>query len=178
MSSSTSGQWIPMPRPIRLQLARWAAVARNKRGNHSNGAETRRPSTSVTMSSSSVQETSTASATGLLAKMLIPRQHKLFVMGFNQGVQFPELRTAEPTRFCEFNQGFEPEFGVAFRLLDMDVSGFLPLAAEEEKAKAANADNFWHLCRIVMAAAHIARLTYNRIVRPTRCTLGFLLLIR
>ena len=72
MSSSTSSQWIPTPRPIRRQLERCLGEALNSRGNHSSGAETRRASASVTMSSSSVNETSTASATGLLAKVLIP----------------------------------------------------------------------------------------------------------
>ena len=72
MSSSISSQWIPTPRPMRRQFARCLDVARRSRGNQANGAETRRPSTSVTISSSSVHLTSTASATGLLAKVLIP----------------------------------------------------------------------------------------------------------
>src|SRR5690242_10184836 len=50
------------------QLARCWGVAPRRRGNHANGAETRRPSTSVTISSSSVHLTSTASATGLLTR--------------------------------------------------------------------------------------------------------------
>ena len=80
MSSSTSSQWIPTPRPMSRQLARCWGVARRSRGNHANGAETRRPSTRVTINSSSVHATSTASATGLLAKVLIPGNDKLLTV--------------------------------------------------------------------------------------------------
>lgn len=62
--------------PISRHFARWAGVARSKRGNHASGAETRRPSTSVTISSSSLKVTPTASAMGLLVKVLIPRHDK------------------------------------------------------------------------------------------------------
>jgi hypothetical protein len=91
MSSSTSSQWIPMPRPMSRQLALCWGVARRSRGNHANGAETRRPSTRVTINSSSVHATSTASATGLLAKVLIPRNDKLLTVFRNDRVQFAEL---------------------------------------------------------------------------------------
>src|SRR2546425_387420 len=91
MSSSTSSQWIPTPRPMSRQLARCLGVARRRRGNHGSGAETRRPSTSVTINSSSVHATSTASATGLLAKVLIPGNDKLFTVFRNDRVQFAEF---------------------------------------------------------------------------------------
>jgi len=91
MSSSTSSQWIPTPRPMRRQFARCLGVARRSRGNQANGAETRRPSTSVTISSSSVHLTSIASATGLLAKVLIPENDKLVAMLFNERVKLAQF---------------------------------------------------------------------------------------
>src|SRR5215471_13012342 len=91
MSSSTLSQWIPMPRPTRRQLARCLGVARRRRGNHASGAETRRPSTSLTISSSSVHSTSTASATGLLAKVLVSRNDKLIAMFFNDRVKLAQF---------------------------------------------------------------------------------------
>jgi hypothetical protein len=61
----------------------------------------RRASASVTMISSSVNETSTASATGLLAKVLIPRDDKRFAALLNRIVQFAEFGAAKAARFGE-----------------------------------------------------------------------------
>src|SRR5437762_13141246 len=99
---------MPMPRPISRQLARCLGVARRSRGNHASGAETRRPSTSVTISSSSVHLTSTASATGLLAKVLIPSNDKFFSVLFNDGIQFAQLGPAESACFSQLDR-FQPE---------------------------------------------------------------------
>src|SRR2546421_13034971 len=81
------------------QFARCFGVARSSRGNQASGAETRRPSTSVTINSSSVHLTSTASATGLLAKVLIPRNDKLVAMFFNDRIKFAQFRAAESAGF-------------------------------------------------------------------------------
>ena len=83
---------------------------------------------------------------GLLAKVLIPTENKPFLMGFNQGVQCAEFGATEATGFDQFNEWFKPKLGVAFGLLNVDVPGFLPLAAEKEEAKAVQAKDFWHGC--------------------------------
>ena len=54
MSSSSSGQWIPRPRPSKRHCDRCAGEAWDKRGFHDNGTETTRPSASDTVSVSSV----------------------------------------------------------------------------------------------------------------------------
>ncbi len=95
MSSSTSAQWIPTPRPINRQLACCAGEADRRRGNHASGAATLRASANVTMISSWVNATSTASATGLLAKVLIPSDDKPFPVLLNEILQFPEFGAAE-----------------------------------------------------------------------------------
>jgi hypothetical protein len=51
---------MPIPGPMNLQLARWAGEESLKRGDHSSGAETIRPSARVTWSES--RPTSTAMA--------------------------------------------------------------------------------------------------------------------
>ena len=142
MSSSISSQWMPTPRPMRRQLARWAGDARSRRGNHSRGAATRRASASVTISSLSVNETSTASATSLLAKVLIPSVDKRFTMLLNQIMNHTEFGTTKTARLNEGN-GSKPELCVTFSLLDVDVVRFGALTTEEEKAVSKNAKDFW-----------------------------------
>jgi hypothetical protein len=61
-----------MPPPISSQLDRSLGDASNKRGNHTNGAETTRPSDKVTDSASFEHDTSTASASVFSTKVLMP----------------------------------------------------------------------------------------------------------
>ena len=143
MSSLTSSQWIPTPLPIRRQLERCLGEALNNRGNHSSGAATRRASARVTTSSSSVKETSTASATGLQTKVLIPSNDKRFPMLLNQIVEFSEFGAAKTTRFGE-RYGGEPKFGVTLRLLNMNVMRFRALSGEKEKAVSVDTKHLWH----------------------------------
>jgi hypothetical protein len=97
------------------------------------------------MSSSSVNETSTASATGLLAKVLIPDDDKRFAMLLNQIVEFAEFGAAKATRFCK-RDGREPKLGVTLGLLDMNVVRLCALTAEEEKTVSVDTKHFWHEC--------------------------------
>jgi hypothetical protein len=118
---------------MRRQLERCLGDALSRRGNHSSGAETRRASASVTMSSSSVNETSTASATGLLAKVLIPLQDKRFTMPLNQIVKVAEFGATKAAGFCE-RDWHEPKLSVTLGLLDVNVMRLCTLTTEEEKA--------------------------------------------
>src|SRR5438067_13927870 len=124
-------------------FVRCAGVARSRRGNHANGADTRRPSASVTTNSSAVQATSTASAMGLLAKVLIPSDDKLVAMFRNERVQLAQLRASKAARLDQLNR-LQPELGVAFRLFHMNMPRLLTFATEEEKPKAANPQNLRH----------------------------------
>jgi hypothetical protein len=60
MASSIASQWMPIPPPIGSQSFRCRAVAASSRGNHANGTETVRPSSSTTVSESSEHDTSAA----------------------------------------------------------------------------------------------------------------------
>ena len=83
MSSSRSGQWMPMPLPMSRQLLRCSAVPCKRRGNQARGAETVRPSERRRTSSASDTCTSITSDDTLLAKMLIPLQPKHFPVFLN-----------------------------------------------------------------------------------------------
>lgn len=95
---------MPTPRPIKRQLARCKGVACLNLGNHSSGADTRRASASVTTNSSSVNETSTASAEGLKAKVLIPSYNKGFPVLLNQRVKLSKLWAAESPGLSQGNR--------------------------------------------------------------------------
>src|SRR5437762_10284607 len=73
ISSSSCGQWIPSPRPIRLHVERSSTVAWPRRGYHARGTEIVRPSLKSTVSVSSVVSTFVARGTfNSIAEELIP----------------------------------------------------------------------------------------------------------
>src|SRR2546430_365241 len=109
-----------MPPPISRQFLRCFGVARRRRGNHSNGADTCRPSAKVTTRESSVKVASTASATGLTTKVLIPCNYKLFAMLFNHLANRRQLVTSKGPRLRQLDR-LQPEFGILLRALYMNV---------------------------------------------------------
>src|ERR1017187_3663660 len=119
------------------QFLRCFELAERKRGNHSSGADTCRPSASATTSESSVNVTFTASATGLAVVVFIPSQYKLFAIFFNHFTQRRQLMAAERARLGQFLHRFEPELRVFLRSLHVDVRRLMPFAAEKEKPKPA-----------------------------------------
>ena len=77
MSSSRSGQWMPMPGPTSSQLRRSLGRASAKRGYHSRGTETRRPSPSSTRSAISLTRTFLAVAISVAGlEEVMPRLQK------------------------------------------------------------------------------------------------------
>ena len=64
-------------------------------------------------------------------------------MFFNQIVDFSQRGTSETPALRQFNR-LQPEFGVALRLFDMNVPGFVSFPAEEEKPEAADSEDLWH----------------------------------
>src|ERR1041384_5755444 len=63
---------MPIPPPISSHSFRCLGLALNRRGNHTNGTDTVRPSSRVTVSSWFVHDTSTARTSLLSAKVGIP----------------------------------------------------------------------------------------------------------
>jgi hypothetical protein len=81
MSSSSSGQWIPSPRPIRRQVMRSFSEACTSRGYQASGTEIVRPSLRSTVNVSSVTATFVAAGTTIsIGEELIPGLHKLLTM--------------------------------------------------------------------------------------------------
>lgn len=140
------------------QLARCAGVAFSKRGNQMSGVEIRRPSAKMTVRSSSVQCTSTASveATGLLAKMLIPCKAKLRASLCNQGLQLAQFRTTKPARLRKPDR-FQPKLGVTFSLLNMYMPRFHAFPAKKEEPEVADTKDGWQITTL-----EICRSTVNQ----------------
>jgi len=87
--------------------------------------------------------TSTASASGLLAKVLIPSENKLLAVLRNERVKFAQFCAAKTARFGQ-SDGFQPELCVTFRFLHVDMPGLAPFSTEKEEAETANSKDFWH----------------------------------
>ena len=58
-------------------------------------------------------------------------------------MQFAEFGAAKAARLRE-SDGLQPEFGVAFGLLDVDVARLRAFTTEVEKSVAANSQDFWY----------------------------------
>ena len=135
MSSSISSQWIPIPGPMNLQFNRCWGVAFRSRGNHSKGALTRRPSTKVTSSESSVISTSIALASALVlpvaSNVVIPCPLDEWFVLFNQLSDLFKLLAARAIRLRQHNRT-HPEVGIVFGILNVNLDWFLRFTAEKK----------------------------------------------
>ena len=69
-------------------------------------------------------------------------------MLLNQFVQFAEFGAAKAARLGKLDR-LQPKFRIALCLLDMDMTGFGALTAEEEKAASTDTEHFWHRCKVI-----------------------------
>ncbi len=161
MSSSTSSQWMPTPPPIRRQFRSCFGDARSRRGNHSSGADTVRPSFSATTSESAVKETSTASAAVLLMMVVVPSVDKLITILLNHTAERRKLVAAKSPRLRQFNR-LQPEFRILLRPLNMNVSRFMSFTTEKEEPESPRAQYFWHGARLAPRVGGVKRLPAGR----------------
>ena len=91
-----------------------------------------------------MHDTSTASATGLLAKVLIQGNDKRLEVLFNERVNLAQLGSAKPARLRKLNR-LQLKLGVALGLLDMNVARLPALTTEKEESKAVNSQNLRHV---------------------------------
>jgi hypothetical protein len=143
-----SGQWIPTPSPMRRYRTSCSAEALRRRGNHSSGTASSRPSARRTRSASVVHETSTARGSILTAEVLIPFPGEEESILVYHAVKFRQLATPKSNIYCETNNGFEPEFRVSLCLLNVNVWRLVSFIAEKEKAIAADSENGGHTYKL------------------------------
>ena len=90
-----------------------------------------------------MNDTSTASATGLLTKVFIPGIYEFLSMFFNQTSQLGQFVAAKRPRLSQCHR-IQPILGVLFGTLDMNVTRLESLSTKEEKTIATNAQDFRH----------------------------------
>ena len=121
-----------MPPPIKSQSDRCPGDASASRGNHTRGAETTRPSVSVTESESLEHDTSTASASDLSVKVLMPSlQEKPGILD-NNCANVSHLIRAKASHFPD-QYGIKPKLRIPSGVGDVDVRRFAPLHAENKE---------------------------------------------
>src|SRR5262249_49384938 len=104
MSSSISGQWMPLPSAMSRHKRRSEGAACARRGNHASGADIVRASESSTDRVSAVTRTSVANASRLLAvKELIPALQQLLFVVLNQHSNPIEVFSPEPMTSFQSN---------------------------------------------------------------------------
>lgn len=156
ISSSIDGQWMPIPPPIRRHLARCRGLAFRRRGNQSMGTETSRPSASMTVSESEVQDTFVANGSTFTAKVFIPSPSK-----------FPAADSHDLEEFCYFiapetsgpgeSDRLEPKFSIFFSRFNMHVWRLFPVETEEEEPPPLHSQNRWHRPVLYMNQTRLQR---------------------
>src|SRR5271165_5251958 len=134
MSSSISGQWMPWPPPISRQCWRCSGVASLRRGNHSNGASSSRPSARTMCNARSVVWTSIASLSSFSAEMPMPGLLECHAVFDDQGADAVQLVGPKAARTGELNR-IEPKLGGALIAFDVNVRRLRSLEAVEEETK-------------------------------------------
>jgi hypothetical protein len=76
-------------------------------------------------------------------KVLIPGDYKIFTMLFNHPPKLRQLVTSESPRLRQ-HHWIQPELGVFFGTLDVNMTWLMSLSTEKEKPKAAYAQYFGH----------------------------------
>src|ERR1039457_2812033 len=149
-----------MPPPMSFHSARCFGVASRSLGNHASGTETIRPSFRTTLSASLVQDTSTAVASLLSTKVLMPLLQKETSV-LND--QLPNLSKLVATKTAIVRQvhGLDPEFRVSPGMSHMYVWWLTTLHAEEEEPVTADLQQGGH------ALVYRNRKRGNS--RPRRC---------
>ncbi len=99
---------MPSPSPRISYFRNCAVVAPARRGNHTKGTAMVRPSTSDTMSSSSVNFTCCANGHTSTARVLIPGLQKFIFAFFDDPLYRPQFTGVEPFRTCQSNRS-QPE---------------------------------------------------------------------
>src|SRR6266508_5129818 len=133
MSSSTSGQWMPIPGPISSHCSRCFGVAFRGRGNQSSGTIRERPSWRWTTRASGGNSIARARALGgLTTEMFMPPLQK------SSPVLGGEL--SDPPQFCRIQvrcvgepDRFQSDLRQAATAPHVDVRRFLALVAEKEE---------------------------------------------
>ena len=94
MSSSISGQWMPDPFPVRVQLERSSVRAWDSRGYHDNGIRIDRPSESSASSESSETCTFVIATSVCFGEEIIPRL-LVTLTPLGDGVKAGDVRNME-----------------------------------------------------------------------------------
>src|SRR5947209_4491926 len=138
MSSSSSGQWIPSPPPMRRQWSFSSGVPWRSLGYHTMGTATVRPSTRSTVRVSSLSVTWRALAAWISsAEVLIPAPQQRGLLILDKLLHLANLAPGEPTLAVEANR-FEPELGDAVVTFDVDVRRLATISRIEEKPVGTN----------------------------------------
>src|SRR5881396_1413946 len=109
------------------------SVAFNSRGNHTNGTDTVRPSSSTTVKLSFEQETSTATASLLATEVGIPFLHEKISVLFNQFTNNVQLVTSKPSVGRQVD-GIKPELCVTAGMRSVNMRWFAILQTVEEES--------------------------------------------
>jgi hypothetical protein len=125
---------MPSPLAIKRQLLRSSVVACNSLGYHAIGTEIVRPSSSSTVTLSSVTTTFLAVVGRIsTAKVVIPVPQQILSVLLNKSVQPSDLGSTEATAALKPDR-IKPELRNLVITFNMYVWGFIPIPCVEEES--------------------------------------------
>ena len=150
MSSSMSGQWMPVPGPTKRQFPRCAGVASRSLGNRENGVLISRPSSRDTTRAPSVNWTSRARASGGLFTQSTGQAEEP-----GHGQILVEIRPVDGDAFADDLVVFELRHG--------GVSGRrVPPKRDDERATVPETDHKLVLLKLDSESSRPCRMTSDR----------------
>ena len=145
MSSSRSGQWMPIPPPMSSQRPRSCGDPVASRGYHASGAESVRPSASTTTTCSSVTRTSEARVAGgrSVREEVMPVAFQNLLMRFHKLQYAIELPLAEAQMPGDLGW-VEPDLRHGITPANVNVWGLEAVSGKEKDAVGTDAKHGGH----------------------------------
>lgn len=144
MSSSRSGQWIPVPAPTRRQFRRSSVVPRCSRGYQESGTSSVLPSVSSTMIESRVTRTFFARRGAVsLGEVRIPGPQYCLAIGEYKPMHALQLNPVEPMALIKSHR-LQPELGDGVVPLHVDVAWLDAIPCVEEESVRADTQDRGH----------------------------------
>src|SRR5213594_4150280 len=150
-----------MPPPMSSQLALCFADAPTRRGNHTRGTTTVLPSDNATLRSSSVQDTSTASASALSTEVRIPFLQEDLLVLHDYLADIGEFVAAKATVVRQGNR-LKPELRITTGVSNMNVGRLSSLETVEEESVSPNPQDCRHWASLPRIRWPIAKFLQER----------------
>lgn len=170
-SSSRSGQWRPWPSPINSQLLRSFTVPFSRRGYHTKGLDTARPSDNSTVMVEEPIFTFSTQRSRSGVKVFMPRFEEFGFVGLDDGLDGQKLGRAKSSATVKSHR-FDPELRGIIVALHVDMRRLRAVVGVKVEPIRPDSQDGWRAVRITrlrleaISARRAAKCPRNAVSRP------------